>query len=144
MTGGRNRELDAICSIASGSGNLTVIDTLIDGRFQPEIQIARLTCPSTVNSRGLTARVTAPAPALLVTPLNYDLGARAFLDDEEVPLVRINGALCGVLVPEGDHRVNFIIPWDIYWPLVWIQWILYLFIALFFLRKNKIKKIPKK
>jgi len=144
VTGGRNRELEAICSIASGGGNLTVIDTLIDGRFQPEIQIARLTCPATVNSRGLTARVTSPAPALLVTPLNYDLGARAFLDDEEAPLVRVNGALSGVLVPEGDHRVNFIIPWDIYWPLVWIQWILYLFIALFFLRKNKIKKIPKK
>ena len=141
---GEEKELGKICSILTVGSGQVVIDTPIGGIIQSGENIEDLPCPATVASRGLKILVTTPETALLVTPLNYDLGAKAFLDNEEAPLVRVNGALCGVLVPEGDHRVSFIIPWDIYWPLVWIQWILYLFIALFFLRKNKIKKIPKK
>ena len=139
VTGGEKRKLLETCSILSLNSNQIVIDTPIVGKFEPGKKIRRLFCPATVNSRGLTVRVTAPGAALLVTPLNYDLGARAFLDEEEVPVVRLNGALSGVFVPEGEHLVVFKVPWDIYWPLVWIQWLFYIFLAVFFIvtkRKN--------
>ncbi|MEA1928791.1 MAG: hypothetical protein U9N73_11355, partial [Candidatus Auribacterota bacterium] len=144
VDGGEEDELEKIRLILTMESDQTVIDTPMKGMIQANKQIKNLPCPATANSRGLKVRVSAPGAALLVTPLNYDLGATAFLDDEETPLIRVNGALSGVVVPKGYHRVSFIIPWDIYWFLVWIQWVLYLFIALFFLRKNNIDKTPKR
>lgn len=136
VPGGEERELDEICALIAGGGTGPVIDRRINGGFNPGEGIGRSAAFSTVTSRGLNVRLSTPSAALLVTPLNYDLGARAFLDGEEITPVRINGALTGIPVEAGEHRVNFIIPGDIYWPLVWIQWLLYLMIAIFLIRMN--------
>ncbi|MDP8215590.1 MAG: hypothetical protein RAO92_09410 [Candidatus Euphemobacter frigidus] len=137
MDGGEEEELEKICSILTmGSGQI-VINTPIEGMIQAWKKIENMPCPAMVNSRGLKVRVTAPGAALLVTPLNYDLGARAFLDDEEFPLIRVNGALSGTIIKKGTHRVTFKVPWDIYWPLVWIQWCFYLFLTIFFIKSAR-------
>lgn len=137
VEGGEEEELREICS-----SNLTtrsdqvVITTAIESMFQVGEAIRKLSCPTNVTSRGLIVRVSAPSVGLLVTPLNYDLNTRAFLNDEELPVLRVNNALSGIVVPEGTHRIEFKVPWDIYWPLVWIQWLLYLVIAIFLIRLN--------
>ncbi len=140
VPGGEERELDEICALIAGGGTGTVIDTPLAGIFRPDRPPARGTVTTAVTPRGLDIRVSSPGPALLVTPLNYDLGARPVLDGEEARRIRINGALSGILVPEGGHQVEFIIPRDIYWPLVWIQWILCLLAAVFFLRGKQSRR----
>ena len=139
VDGGEAEELGKICSnLTMGSGQI-VINMPIGEKFEPGPKIRRKPCSATVDFRGLSVPVDTPEYALLATPLNYDLSPRAYLDGEEVPVVRINGGLSGVFVPGGDHQAEFKIPWDIYWPLVWIQWLLYIFLAGFFLvtrRKN--------
>ena len=133
VPGREERDPAEICSILSRGDNQVIIDTPIPSIFQSDEEIGRLSCPAEVTSRGLMVMVSAPGAALLVPPLNYDLRPRAFLDGEEVMVARVNGALSGVFVPEGIHSVSFRIPWDIYWPLVWIQWLLYVFLAAFFI-----------
>jgi len=44
----------------------------------------------------------------LVFTENYFPGWRATLDGTPVKIYRTNGAFCGVLVPRGQHRVDFI------------------------------------
>jgi len=63
--------------------------------------------------------------------LNFDLGAKAYLDEKEVKIWRVNSALSGILIPEGPHRVKFRIPFDLYLPIIWIQWFLYGMVTLF-------------
>jgi len=139
VSGREEQDPAEICSILFEGEYRAVIDTPISTTFQPDEEIKMLSCPAKVNPRGLTVQVLAHSPALLATPLNYDLRSKAFIDGTELPLIKINGALSGVLVPEGDYQVVFKVPWDIYWPLVWIQWLLYIFLVVFFIvlaRKN--------
>jgi len=115
-------------------------DPFSDFTSPPAREIGRLSCRASVDSRGLVAWAAAPETGLLVTPLNYDLRPRAYLNDEEVTMVRLNGTLSDVFVPKGDYQGVFKAPRDIYWILVWIQRLLYIFLAAFFIvtaRKNR-------
>lgn len=55
---------------------------------------------------GANLTIDLSTPALLVTPMNYDLGLTATVDSEPVTVWRVNGALAGIVVPAGEHRVQ--------------------------------------
>lgn len=55
----------------------------------------------------VVVRANADRPALLVLANNYYPGWQARIDDREVPIVRTNHTFQGVVVPEGEHRVEF-------------------------------------
>jgi hypothetical protein len=57
--------------------------------------------------RDVAATVTSPGTSLLVlSEIYYDTGWKARLDDEEIPIHRVNYALRGVVVPAGTHRLT--------------------------------------
>ena len=108
-------------------------------KHTPEVRISRLPSSTMVGYQGISVLINSPTAGLVVTPLNYDLDPTAVLDGTEVQAVRANSALVGIFVPKGFHRLELTIPWDVYWPLVWIQWLLYIFLAVLFIlmrRKN--------
>jgi len=80
---------------------------------------------------------TATDPALLVVPINYEVGFKAALDGEEIPVWRVNSALTGVLVNEGKHRVDFKVTGDSY-PFIFVsQLFLYGAAAVLMLRRKR-------
>jgi Bacterial membrane protein YfhO len=50
--------------------------------------------------------VDAPAPMLLVVSNRFHPGWRARVDGEERPVLRVNGALQGIPIPQGKHRAT--------------------------------------
>jgi hypothetical protein len=63
----------------------------------------------------VTVRTTASRPALMVLADNYYTGWKATVDGRETPIVRANGTLRGVVVPQGTHTVEFVFhPDDLY------------------------------
>lgn len=56
---------------------------------------------------GAIYRVDIPTRALLVTTINYSLGATARVDDLPVQVRRVNTALSGVILEPGRHEVRF-------------------------------------
>lgn len=73
-------------------------------------------------------------PGLAVIPLNRELKPRAFLDGREAPVWTVNAALTGVPVPEGNHRLELKIGHDWYLLFFLLQWLLYLGLAILFLK----------
>jgi hypothetical protein len=59
----------------------------------------------TTNSSSVTVRVE--APMWLVLPVNWHAGWSATVDAAGVPVVRVNHQRAAVLVPPGEHRVEF-------------------------------------
>ena len=51
--------------------------------------------------------VTVDAPAVLVLADSYFPGWRAYVDEQETPIYRADGAFRAVVVPEGAHTVRF-------------------------------------
>jgi hypothetical protein len=49
----------------------------------------------------------APAPALLRLSVPYYTGWRASVEDQKLPIVHVDLALMGVVVPAGDHELDF-------------------------------------
>jgi len=134
LTGGSGQDLNRVCQVLSRGKNsaATEIPPLILARFfTPGKQLVRKEIKSFPRYSGLFTSFSAPCSALLVTPLNFDLGAKAYLDEKEVKIWRVNSALSGILIPEGPHRVKFRIPFDLYLPIIWIQWFLYGMVTLF-------------
>jgi hypothetical protein len=63
-------------------------------------------------------RTESPSEGLLVLRDSWYPGWIAFIDEEKIPILRINGCFRGVIVPTGNHTVRFI-----YRPaLVYIAW----------------------
>lgn len=63
---------------------------------------------------GIHLNATTTRTALLVTAANYDLGWDATVDGESVPVWRVNGALAGMLIGPGKHRVTLRVRRDSY------------------------------
>jgi len=51
--------------------------------------------------------VNTPRPAMLVLNDTWDPGWRARIDGVQQPVLRVNYAFRGVVVPEGEHAVTF-------------------------------------
>ena len=138
VSGGEADELENVVLINNAGRQSTVVNTMPSEKYTPEVKISRLPCSTVVGHQGISVLINSPAAGLLVTPLNYDLNPTAVLDGTEVQAVRANSALVGVFVSKGIHRLELNIPWDIYWPLVWIQWLLYFSLMIFFIVLRKI------
>ncbi len=65
-------------------------------------------------------KTQSPSEQFLVFTQNYLPGWRAFLDDQEVTMHKVNTVFPGIFVPAGDHRVVF--KYD-YWSLFNPKWI---------------------
>lgn len=63
---------------------------------------------------GVDLNVITTSTALLVTAVNYDLGLNATVDGKSAPVWRVNGALTGILINPGEHRVTLRIRHDAY------------------------------
>ncbi len=68
----------------------------------------------TLRYDGVDLNVSATGKALLVTAVNYDLGLIAAVDGVSAPVWRVNGALTGVLIGPGEHRVTLRVRRDSY------------------------------
>lgn len=134
-------EIEEICRLLSRNRVEAVVSipakTL--NRFFPEgIEgIIRSPAESFPDYGGLRVEASAGEPALLVTPLNFDLEPIAYVNGKITEAFRVNGALTAVLLEKGRHQVYFRIPRDSYRVLVAIQWGLYLLAAGYFLRYRK-------
>ena len=61
---------------------------------------------SRTSTNSLRAEVSGDAPSLVVFSQNIAEGWRAKVDGRSSPIVRVDGALMGVFVPEGRHSVE--------------------------------------
>lgn len=88
----------------------------------PMLPVAEANEPATNHGRveqmlrydGVDLDVTATRAALLVTAINYDLGLNATVDDKPTPVWRVDGALAGILIDPGEHRVTLRVRRDAY------------------------------
>lgn len=79
---------------------------------------------------GVNYQVKAPVPSLLVSLVNYSMGASVYIDDQPAEAWRVNSALSGVLLEAGAHNVEFRKPGGWYAIISWIQVMLYSLTAL--------------
>lgn len=59
------------------------------------------------NAKHLTFTTHAAVPSVLLINDRYDSGWRVTVDDKPVPMLRCNFIMRGVLVPAGEHKVDF-------------------------------------
>jgi uncharacterized membrane protein YfhO len=59
----------------------------------------------------IALRARMDTAGLVVLADNFDSGWRAFRGDDELPILRVNHALRGMVVPAGDSRIDLR-----YWP----------------------------
>jgi membrane protein YfhO len=89
-------------------GNQTALETgltsdsPVDASVEGTASIAR-DAPNAV-----TIETTASSAAMLVLNDSWDRGWRADIDGVKQPILRVNYAFRGVVVPPGQHRVNFV------------------------------------
>jgi uncharacterized membrane protein YfhO len=89
------------------------LETALTGNSSATVQ---LTADSPTR---LAARVQAPGAQLLVFSRIYDPGWRVDLNGRAAPLLRVNTALMGVVVPQGEHTVELVYaPASFLWGLV--------------------------
>ncbi len=61
-----------------------------------------------LNLYGGDFKISTKSNSILVLPFKYNpLWSSCFLDGEKVKIYKVNGALSGVLVPEGEHFLHF-------------------------------------
>lgn len=53
-------------------------------------------------------KIITDSESILYIPLIYDKNWRAYVNDKEVPVYRINGGFCGVLLEAGENEIDFI------------------------------------
>ncbi len=134
---GINTEIEIACKMFFQDKKTTVTN-IPSSALQPfasKNYYSEVACRNCVRFDGLVFDLTLPDPALFATPLNYDLGAEAYIDGEKTTVWRISGALSGVLVNAGNHRIRLKIRHDGYLIIVLIQVCLYIFLVVFFVRK---------
>ncbi len=59
------------------------------------------------DQEGFTATASMNRSNLLFFSVPYDEGFRAYVDDEEVTVERVENGLMAILVPEGEHEIRF-------------------------------------
>lgn len=99
--------------LADRSGVVADIPTELLRQIEPNRRITPI-IDSTFRFDGADFRVNTSAPALFVSPINYDLGLGIRVNDTESRGYRVNGALAGVLIPAGEHVISFRIKPDGY------------------------------
>jgi hypothetical protein len=82
------------------AGLLSVLPT--ESSTAPTVVIPTAWQPGTASYQ-----VSAPAPALLVESDAFMPGWHAFVDGKEQPIVQANAFGRGVLLPPGDHRIDW-------------------------------------
>ncbi|MFH1245536.1 MAG: hypothetical protein V1662_03545 [Candidatus Omnitrophota bacterium] len=137
VEGGENEEFKKVCASANEGKNTTVgnIPPRILADFPGNNSINRSPVPASLDYDGLSFDINVPYNALLVTPLNYDLGVNGYVDGKKSAVWRINSALCGMLIAGGSHRVELKVAPDAYTAIIWTQLFLYFFLAAFFIYK---------
>jgi uncharacterized membrane protein YfhO len=100
--------------------------------------VSQYTGPGSINSVGLSLDTEAAASAMLLVPLNYGLGVKAYIDGSQTKTLKVNSALTGILVGEGRHRIEFRIAPDWYKPILWLQVFFYLLLVVFFIRNRRL------
>ncbi len=136
VLGGPHREFQRVCKMALKKDAPIVINSPLPALsriYSPGKEIISKKCAAKIQYNKLLFNVMAPQPALVATPLNYDLGPKAYVDGREVKVYRVNSALSGILVKKGDREVTLSIPSDLYLPTVIINILLHIFLALFFI-----------
>jgi hypothetical protein len=54
-------------------------------------------------------------PGFLVLSDQYFPGWKAFVDGKETPIYKVHEIIRGIVIPEGEHKVEFVYrPWKIY------------------------------
>jgi hypothetical protein len=81
---------------------------------------------------GYHLALNVPHDSFLVVPINYDLRLKAYTNDKETKIYRVNSAISGIFVQKGSQEIRFIVPEDFYAFIRWSQMFLYIFVAIFF------------
>lgn len=74
---------------------------------------------------GVNFQIDTPVPSLLVSMVNYSLGASVYVDGQPAKSWRANSAISGVLLEAGSHKVEFIKSGGWYAFISWLQVLLY-------------------
>ena len=139
-TGGlRGINIIRLCNILSSDLDVSVAfipRQIFSEHFQSGKQVVPTKIDGYPTYKGFEAQVSLETPVLLILPLNYGLGSKAYVNGEKTDVWRVNNALSGILLSEGTQKIEFKIPYDMYWPSIWIQWSLYVFVTAFFILKN--------
>ncbi len=141
VVGDVHKELEKVCEMGFQRSSPIVTNiprSIMTQALSPSEEISYEIRTSSIHYNEYLLDITASAPSLLVTCLNYDLGPKAYIDGKGTSVYRINSALSGILVEGGDHEIVFRIPGDPYLFTILIQIILYLSLIIFF--ANKIHK----
>lgn len=117
------------------AGETTAVVVSTDGDGLPEGTPAPSHAPLelTLGGGGVDLRVRAlERPALVVIPAAFEEGLVADVDGTRTTLSRVDGALCGVVVPAGDHRVGIRLRGDSYPFLAALSWLTHIALAVAF------------
>lgn len=137
VTDGYIAELEEICNIVKGGKSsvaANIAPQVLQDYFPPYKSLNKF--KKTVNFNSvrydkLFWDVELSEPALFVIPLNYNLGLKAIVDGKEAEVWRVNSALSGILLREGNHHIKLKVASDIYLLIIIIQVLLYVFLGLF-------------
>ena len=141
-----NEQIAATCRQASDASRPSIAD--IPRELLPAQTSPSLSNESWVSTKlrydGMDIDVVANRLSLLVTPVNYDLGVTAMVDDAHAVVWRVNAAQAGVLLPPGEHIIKIRIVRDAYFYILWIQIAIILIIGslIIVLLRDSLKKPP--
>lgn len=124
-----NRGIDQERALACEAVNQQAVVTNIQEHLTPEPNSPRAVLnmmSGKLHPREISYTVLAPLPALFVSELNYSLGSQAFVDGKHVQTWRVNGALSGLLLNQGQHSITFKKSAPLYIIIVCIQTLLYI------------------
>jgi hypothetical protein len=79
------------------------VEAELDGLVLPAGVASRA---EAVRDEGGSQELRAAGPGLLVVATSWDPGWSALLDDRPVPILRVNHAQLGLVLPVGTHRVS--------------------------------------
>lgn len=118
VTGGASAQLAALQAMSNQTRRVAVVDapsSLLtpvarDAGGEVDAELGKLR----YGYDGVEIDVSVNRAAILVLPINYDLGLEARIDGEPIALWRVNAALTGLLLPQGVSRVEIRVVPDLY------------------------------